>query len=90
MYLNAEVYTGNSRWSDCISYCNEVIGDGTFSLDDDYSHLFMADNHNSPEFIFPSVLMGIYTTGSITFLINAAIRRVQWIPQIMEVVDGMV
>ena len=53
MYLNAEVYTGSSRWSDCIAYCNEVIGDGTFYLDDDYSHLFMADNHNSPEFIFP-------------------------------------
>ena len=61
MYLNAEVYTGNSRWSDCIAYCNKVIGDGTFYLDDDYSHLFMADNHNSPEFIFPVCFDGNFT-----------------------------
>ena len=75
MYLNAEVYTEMPRWTDCINYCNKVINDGSFSLDDNYSHLFMADNHNSPEIIFPVCFDGNFTQtwGGATFLINAAI-----------------
>ena len=53
MYLNAEVYTGTPRWTDCITYCNKVINNGGFSLSPSYAELFMADNHTSPEIIFP-------------------------------------
>jgi hypothetical protein len=75
MYLNAEVYTGTSRWSDCITYCNKVINTGAFALDNNYSNLFMADNHSSSEIIFPICFDGQYTQtwGGTTFLICAAL-----------------
>jgi len=75
MYLNAEVYTGTARWADCVTYCNKIINDGTFSLDNNYSNLFMADNHTSSEIIFPICFDGQYTQtwGGTTFLICAAL-----------------
>jgi starch-binding outer membrane protein, SusD/RagB family len=75
MYLNAEVYTGTARWADCVTYCDKIINDGTFSLDNNYSNLFMADNHTSSEIIFPICFDGQYTQtwGGTTFLICAAL-----------------
>lgn len=56
MYLNAEVYTGTARYSDCVAACNRVIAGG-YSLAEDYAQLFMADNGQNPlanrEIIFP-------------------------------------
>lgn len=56
MYLNAEVYTGNERYTDCIVACNRVVAGG-YSLAEDYAQLFMADNGENPlarcEIIFP-------------------------------------
>lgn len=58
MYLNAEVYTGKARYSDCITACNNVISAG-YELAPKYSELFMADNGENPntlkEIIFPIV-----------------------------------
>jgi len=75
MYLNAEVYTGTTKWDECITYCNKVINEGNFALDDNYAEIFMADNHNSSEIIFPICFDGQYTQtwGGTTFLICAAI-----------------
>ena len=76
MYLNAEVYTSNPRWDDCIVYCNKVIDNGGFSLSTSYSELFMADNHTSSEIIFPVCFDGQYTQtwGGTTFLILSLIH----------------
>lgn len=56
MYLNAQVYTGKERYSDCILACNRVIAGG-YQLAEDYAELFMADNGQNPranrEIIFP-------------------------------------
>ena len=56
MYLNAEVYTGTQRYTDCITRCNNVINAG-YSLAANYAELFMADNGQnadaSKEIIFP-------------------------------------
>lgn len=74
LYLNAEVYTGTPRYSDCITYSNLVIAAG-YSLEPDYKHLFLADNHTSPEIIFPITYDGMNTRtfGGTTFLVHAAI-----------------
>ena len=73
MYLNAEVYTGQERYDDCLYYLNKVLGAG-FSIDPTYSNMFCADNHNSPEIIFPIVYDGrrAATFGGTTFLIAAS------------------
>jgi hypothetical protein len=52
MYLNAEVYTGETRYTDAISYCNKII-DAGYSLESHYKYLMLGDNQlNTNEFIF--------------------------------------
>mgnify|MGYP001302391384 CR=1 FL=1 len=74
LYLNAEVYVNRGYFSDCITYCNKVINGG-FSLHPEFSHLFLADNGNSPEVIFPIAYDGrsTRTWGGTTFIIHAAV-----------------
>jgi len=75
MFLNAEIYTGNQRYSDCKNYCEKVINSGAHQLDDVYQHIFLADNHTSPEIIFPVVYDAIVAQayGGTIYLINGAI-----------------
>lgn len=74
LYLNAEVYVGTPRYTDCVTYCNKIINAG-FTLDPDYRNLFLADNHNSDEIIFPITFDGINTRtyGGTTFLISGSL-----------------
>lgn len=74
LYLNAQVYTGQNRYSDCLEYCNKVIAAG-FKLEPKYDHLFLADNHRSGEIIFPINFDGVRTRtwGGMTFIIHAAV-----------------
>lgn len=74
LYLNAEVYTGTSRYADCVTYCDKVVNAG-YTLEPEYAHLFLADNHNSNEIIFPVAFDGINTRtwGGMTFIIRAGI-----------------
>jgi starch-binding outer membrane protein, SusD/RagB family len=75
LYLNAEVYTNTQRYADCAQQCMEIINSNAYSLQQNYQHLFMADNHTSPEVIFPIIFDGLYaqTWGGTTFLTCAAI-----------------
>ena len=85
LYLNAEVWTGTPRYTDCVSYSNDVInssyminindanGNGTA-----YDELFLADNDTNGaqnEFIFTANFDGLnsQTYGGTTFLVHAAI-----------------
>jgi hypothetical protein len=55
MYLNAEVYTGASRYDDCIAACDSVINSGEYALEPMNSYLQMFYPTNGPqmkEFIF--------------------------------------
>ncbi|MDO6595436.1 RagB/SusD family nutrient uptake outer membrane protein [Oceanihabitans sp. 2_MG-2023] len=85
LYLNAEVWTGTARYTDCVTYSNNVInssyrintndanGNGTA-----YDELFLADNDTNGaqnEFIFALNFDGLrsQTYGGSTFLVHAAI-----------------
>lgn len=75
IYLNAEVYTGQARYDDCLTYCSLVIGSGQYGLADNYAELFMADNHRlRQEIIFPVAEDGMNTRnyGGMTFIIHGA------------------
>lgn len=75
MYLNAEVYTGEPRYTDAITYCNKILVPGYYSLKPDYAELFMADNDvNNPEVIMPICYDGQHNKsyGGTSFLINAS------------------
>jgi len=74
LYLNAEVYTGTARYTDCITYCNNLINAG-YTLEPKYANLFLADNGGNNEIIFPVEFDGIRTQtwGGTTFIICAAV-----------------
>jgi len=75
LYLNAQVYTGAARYADARQAAERVIATGKFQLDDRYQDIFLADNHTSPEIIFPVPFDGINTRtyGGTTFLIHASV-----------------
>jgi len=53
LYLNAEVYIGENRATDALSYAELVIDQGGYQLDENYQHLFLADNDQADGIIFP-------------------------------------
>ena len=75
LYLNSTVYTGQDKYTDAITYSKKVITEGGYTLQTNYRHLFLADNHTSPEFIFPVAFDGvrIRTWGGTTYLVHAPI-----------------
>jgi hypothetical protein len=76
MYLNAQVYTGTARNTDCITYSNMVINSNKFALHSNYRNLFLADNNGyRDEILLPFAEDGINTEsyGDMTFVIHAAV-----------------
>lgn len=75
MYLNAEVYLGQAKYTEALSELGKVIGAG-FTLEPEYRNLFVADNELSPEIIYSFVYDGRRATtyGGTTFLIAAALK----------------
>jgi hypothetical protein len=74
LYLNAEVYTGTSRYSEAITFANNVMGAG-YTLKDSYKELFMADNNkNNPEVILSINYDGLtnQSYGGLCYVINAS------------------
>ncbi|MFA6812525.1 MAG: RagB/SusD family nutrient uptake outer membrane protein [Bacteroidaceae bacterium] len=74
LYLNAEVYTGEDHYTDCITYCNKIIKDG-YSLNSNYQALFNADNNKrTNEIIFPLCVDAEHTMswGATTYIVCGA------------------
>jgi hypothetical protein len=74
VYLNAKVYVNQEKYTECITYCNKINASG-FTLDNDYKHLFLADNNKSEEIIFAVTQDGTNTRtwGGTTFLVHAPV-----------------
>jgi len=75
LYLNSAVYTGTARNAEALAAVQAVIASGQYAIDPSYQHLFLADNHTSPEIIFPIPFDGVHTQsyGGTTFLVHAAV-----------------
>ena len=75
LYLNAEVYIGQPKYTECLTYCNKIINAG-YSLKPVYQNLFLADNNlNNNEVIFTVNFDGVHTKtyGGTNFIIHAAV-----------------
>ena len=74
LYLNAEVYIGEARYTEAVTQLKKVIG-GPYSLSENYRHNFVADNHTSPEMIFPITFDGLNTQtyGGMVYVLKAPI-----------------
>ncbi len=75
LYLNAQVYTGQARYADVITYCDKVINSGYNVSGVPYKNNFLADNNKSNEIIFPIAADGrnTQTYGCTSFLIHACV-----------------
>lgn len=70
MYLNAAVYTGTSRYDDCIAACDQIISSGTYSLEPMSTYLQQFYPTNGPsqkEFIFTIPYDASTTSGNMFF-----------------------
>lgn len=74
LYLNAEVYIGEAKYTEAITYAQKVI-DAGYTLEAEYGDLFLADNHSASGIIFPIAYDGqkSISYGGTTFIIHAAI-----------------
>jgi len=76
LYLNSAVYTGTARYADVVTALADVLATGSgYSIDSNWRRIFGADNHTSPEIIFPITQDGLKTRtwGGMTFLIHASL-----------------
>ncbi len=82
IYLNAKVYINEDKNTECITYCNKIIGGG-YDLADDYYHNFLADNDTNDaamnEIIFVAVNDGVVTQnyGATTVIINGEVGSLE-------------
>jgi hypothetical protein len=74
LYLNAEVYTGTAKNTECLTYCNKLINEN-YLLANQYRYNFLADNHTSPELVFSVNFDGLRTKswGAMTYLVHAPV-----------------
>jgi len=77
LYLNAQVYSGQAKYTEAITYANKVINGG-YALSSSYANLFLEDNYTTSkdEIIFSINYDGVKTRnyGGTTFLINSLIN----------------
>lgn len=74
LYLNAEVYIGQAKYTECITTLNKLL-DAGYTLSTEYLQNFVADNNTSPEMIFPITYDGAHTQsyGGMVYLVHAPI-----------------
>lgn len=53
LYLNAETYIDEEKYTECITALNKLFTDDSYSLATNYLLNFRADNNTSPEIILP-------------------------------------
>ena len=58
MYLNAQTWIGENHYNDALTYAKKVINDNHYPLASDYRQIFLADNDQCKEIIWPLVQDG--------------------------------
>ena len=70
LYLNHEVYTGETKWDEAITYCDELINSGDYTVTDDYWSMFQKHVAEHPEFILRVPMDGDVSMGSGSVWVN--------------------
>src|SRR5699024_8901097 len=63
LYLNAKVYTGQSRWQDVVTQTNAIINSAAYTLAPSFADNFVTNNQTSPEIIFAVPYDRVFMTG---------------------------
>lgn len=64
LYLNAETWGCGNRQADAYKYARKVIDSNAYPLASDYRHIFLADNDQCSEIIWPLVQDGLRAQSS--------------------------
>lgn len=64
LYLNAESWIGENKYQDAYTYSKKIITDGHYPLASDYREIFLADNKDCKEIIWPLVQDGLRAQSS--------------------------
>lgn len=72
LYMNAEVYIGQNRYSEALTYLNIIIDEGGYQLASNFLENFSAYNDTSSEIIFPLIADAITSQsfGNTTYIVN--------------------
>lgn len=72
LYINAEVYIGERKYDEALTYLNIVIDEGGYQLASNFLENFSADNDSSPEIIFPLLADAVNSQsfGNTTYIVN--------------------
>ena len=72
LYMNAEVYIGESKYDEALVYVNKIITEGGYQLAPDFLQNFSGDNYNSPEIIYPLIADAVNSQsyGNTTYIVN--------------------
>lgn len=78
IYLNAEAWVGENEYEKAYQNAKKVIDDGSYPLDKDYRHIFLADNHTASEIIWPLVQDEDHSPGhaGTNFMVKALVNGV--------------
>lgn len=77
LYLNAEVYTKEKKYTECIAACQKAIDQG-YTIEPEYQKLFNADNDkrtNEIIFALPVDAVNTVSWGSTTYIICGAVSN---------------
>lgn len=82
IYLNAEVYIGENRYNDSMTYIELLVNNPSYTLASSYEHNFMADNNRNSavnEIIFPLISDGTTTQnfGPTTVMVNGSVGSLE-------------
>lgn len=82
LYINAEVYTGTSRYDDAALRISQVINEGGYMLSPNFVSLFSGDNNTSSEIIFPLIAdpLASQSYANTTYLINGSVSSDTMVP----------
>lgn len=70
IYLNYNVFAGETKWAETIQACDDVINSGEYTVTDDYWSMFQWDVYDHPEFIFTIGMSDAVDMGSGSVWVN--------------------
>jgi hypothetical protein len=78
MYLNAEVYTGAKKYTECMAQCTQIMAGG-YVLNPKYLNNFNGDNQTSSEMIFTLQSDALVTQnyGPTTVMVNGQVGSIE-------------
>lgn len=88
VYLNYNVYGGEDKWSDAITYCDQLINSGIYSVATDYWEMFQKNVTEYPEFILRVAMDDMVDMGSGSVWVNFTLHYSQTFGNITSTWNG--